>query len=147
MRSCWRCGFFVHAARRFQLRSCRIVRDVRMVEDRSFEGVQPRLCGSAVHIPRDTGRVTTGRSPFSRKETSGRNYSPPLDRAPRKTPRGFPRCPARLSIRAPRNFYYRARGAREGPPIYSNRRFRKFCLLLEIKDSLIGIPPSFAVYY
>lgn len=76
-----------------------------------------------------SGRATTGRSPFSQTETSGRNYARSIE----ENTSGFPRHPARLSIQAPRNFYYRARGAREGLPIYS--RFRKFCLLLEIKDS------------
>lgn len=105
-----------------------IVQDVRMVEDRSFEGVQPRprrRCRA--HPPRYIRQGQwQGDLHFHGTRLQG-GITPARPRWVKHS--GFPRHPARLSIRVSRNFYYRARGAREGPPIYWNRRFRKFCLL------------------
>lgn len=84
-----------------------------MVEDRSFEGIQPR---PRQHIPRDTGQLQDNLH-FHGKRLRG-GITPARSRRG-KAPRDFLDHPARLSIRAPRNFYYRARGAREGPSIYS----------------------------
>lgn len=98
-----------------------------MVEDRSFEGIQPRLRRRRAHPPRYIRQgQRQGDLHFHGKRLQG-GITPARPRRGKHLE--FPRRPARLSIRAPRNFYYRARGAREGPPIYSNRRFRKFCLL------------------
>jgi len=68
--------FFIHAASNHVQDSPE--RDVRMVEDRSFEGVQPRTS-----LSRGTAGPTTGWSPFSRKGISKRNYVRLT--APRKT--------------------------------------------------------------
>lgn len=56
----------------------------------------------------------------------------------------FSRCAARLGIRAPRNFYYRARGAREGPPIHSSRKDFGSFAYYAIEVLLIEIPATFS---
>lgn len=65
--------------------------------------------------------------------------------APKENTSDFPQCAALLGIRAPRNFYYRARGAREGPPIYSSRKDFGSFAYYAIKVSLIEIPATFVV--
>jgi hypothetical protein len=103
-----------------------IVRDVRMVEDRSFEGVQPRqslVCSDDASLER-TLYSPKGETP-ERDHARARSRVACVERHA-----AFSWRVARLSIRASRNFYYRTHGTREGPAnLPRSERFWKFCVL------------------